>query len=232
MSIIKDNLDNVVLNIKRICKNINKEYEDVTLIAVTKTIDTPRIKEVIDLGVKNIGENKVQEILDKYEELKDISNIHLIGHLQSNKVKYIIDKVKLIHSVDSISLMQEINKRAIQSEIIAKVLIQVNVAGEDTKFGIGADEVEDFLSKAESFKNIEIRGLMTMAPYYENPENARPVFRALKEIFDNISLVSYRNTKAEYLSMGMTNDYHIALEEGANMIRIGTGLFGDRVYNR
>lgn len=232
LSSIKDNVNSILTNIKNICSNKGRDYNDITVIAVTKTIDLSRIKEVIDLGIKNIGENKVQEIMDKYDDIKDISNIHLIGHLQSNKVKYIIDKVKLIHSVDSLSLMKEINKRAIKAGIIANVLIQVNVAEEASKFGIKIDEVDDFLSNASQFDNIIIKGLMTIAPYAENPEDVRPVFRTLKEKYDRISIENYQNIKMEYLSMGMTNDYHIALEEGSNMLRIGTGIFGNRVYNR
>lgn len=218
--------------VKEICENKKQDYNNVTVIAVTKTIDTARIKEAIDFGITDIGENKVQEIMDKYEDLKDISSIHLIGHLQSNKVKYIIDKVKLIHSVDSLSLMKEINKRANKAGIIANILIQVNVADEDSKFGIKLEEVEDFMINVSQFDNIRINGLMTIAPFAENPEDVRLVFRALKEKYDELANKEYKNVELKYLSMGMTNDYHVALEEGSNMIRIGTGVFGKRVYNR
>ncbi len=230
MGTISDNIGNIMANIKNICNNKGKDYNDITVIGVTKTIELERIKEAIDLGIKDIGENKVQEIMDKYENIKDIASIHLIGHLQSNKVKYIIDKVKLIHSVDSLSLMKEINKRAIKAEIIANVLIQVNVAEEDSKFGIRMEEVENFLIGASQYSNIKIKGLMTIAPFTENPEDVRFVFRALKEKFDKLSNEEYKNVEMQYLSMGMTNDYYIALEEGSNMVRIGTGIFGKRVY--
>ena len=218
--------------VKEICENKKQDYNNVTVIAVTKTIDTKRIKEAIDSGITDIGENKVQEIMDKYEDLKDISNIHLIGHLQSNKVKYIIDKVKLIHSVDSLSLMKEIDKRANKAGIIANILIQVNVADEDSKFGIKMEEVEGFMINASQFNNIRIKGLMTVAPFAENPEDVRPVFRALKEKYDKLANEEYKNVEMKYISMGMTNDYRVALEEGSNMIRVGTGIFGKRVYNR
>lgn len=232
MGIISDNVDNIMNQVKELCESKKQDYNNVTVIAVTKTIDTARIKEAIDSGITDIGENKVQEIMDKYEDLKDISNIHLIGHLQSNKVKYIIDKVKLIHSVDSLSLMKEINKRANKAGIDVNVLIQVNVADEDSKFGIKMEEVEDLVINASQFDNIRIKGLMTIAPFAENPEDVRLVFRALKEKYDELANKEYKNVEMKYLSMGMTNDYHVALEEGSNMIRVGTGIFGKRVYNR
>lgn len=169
MGIISDNINNVMTQVKEICEKKGQDYNNVTVIAVTKTIDTARIKEAIDSGITDIGENKVQEIMDKYEDVKDIANIHLIGHLQSNKIKYIIDRVKLIHSVDSLSLMKEIDKRAAKADVIANILIQVNVAEEESKFGIKMDEVEDFMIIASQYNNIRIKGLMTIAPYAENP---------------------------------------------------------------
>lgn len=232
MGIISDNINNVMTQVKQICEKKGQDYNNVTVIAVTKTIDTARIKEAIDSGITDIGENKVQEIMDKYEDVKDIANIHLIGHLQSNKIKYIIDRVKLIHSVDSLSLMKEIDKRAAKADVIANILIQVNVAEEESKFGIKMDEVEDFMIIASQYNNIRIKGLMTIAPYAENPEDVRLIFRALKEKYDKLTSEKYKNVEMKYLSMGMTNDYHVALEEGSNMVRIGTGIFGKRIYNR
>lgn len=232
MGIISDNINNVMTQVKEICEKKGQDYNNVTVIAVTKTIDTARIKEAIDSGITDIGENKVQEIMDKYEDVKDIANIHLIGHLQSNKIKYIIDRVKLIHSVDSLSLMKEIDKRAAKADVIANILIQVNVAEEESKFGIKMDEVEDFMIIASQYNNIRIKGLMTIAPYAENPEDVRLIFRALKEKYDKLTSEKYKNVEMKYLSMGMTNDYHVALEEGSNMVRIGTGIFGKRIYNR
>ncbi|MFA7572360.1 MAG: YggS family pyridoxal phosphate-dependent enzyme [Lutispora sp.] len=231
MQLISKNIDLIKNEIKKICDDKGGYYEKITLIAVTKTIDLFRIKEAIASGINDIGENKVQEIMDKYEEIKNLSNFHLIGHLQSNKVKYIIDKVKLIHSVDSFSLMEEINKRAKKSEVIANILIQVNVACEDTKFGIAVEELEKYIDHASKLDSIRVQGLMTIAPYYEDQEKVRPIFKILKRKFDELSDLDYRNIEMKFLSMGMTNDYKVALEEGSNMIRIGTGIFGNRVYN-
>jgi len=231
LSSISENIQTIRKEIEDICRQKNMDPKDITLIAVTKTIDVARIKDAIDAGIGHVGENKVQEILDKYDAIKDIANIHLIGHLQSNKVKYIIDKVKLIHSVDSMKLMDEIDKRAKKSGVIADILIQVNVAHEDTKFGIDIGEVDNYVEYASKLENIKVKGLMTIAPFLEDVEKTRPIFRALKEKFDELSSKEYSNVEMKYLSMGMTNDYKIALEEGSNMIRVGTGIFGKRVYN-
>jgi len=232
LSSIRENIEVVRNDIKDICRKQGRDPDKVTLIAVTKTIDEERIREAICSGITDIGENKVQEIMDKYEALKDVSNIHLIGHLQSNKVKYIIDKVKLIHSVDSMKLMDEINRRAIKAGVIANILIQVNVACEDTKFGIEMETVDSHIEYASKLENIRVQGLMTIAPNYEYVEQTRPIFRALRKKFDELSNNQYSNVEMKYLSMGMTNDYKIALEEGSNMIRVGTGIFGKRVYNK
>lgn len=231
MSSISDNIEAIRNDIKDVCLKQGRDPDDVTLIAVTKTVNVERIKEAINSGICDIGENKVQEIMDKYEDLKGITNIHLIGHLQSNKVKYIIDKVKLIHSVDSMKLMDEISGRAKKAGVIANILIQVNVACEDTKFGIEMETVNSHIEYASKLENIRVQGLMTIAPYFENVEEARPIFRALRKKFDELSNNQYPNVEMKYLSMGMTNDYKIALEEGSNMIRVGTGIFGKRVYN-
>jgi len=231
LSSISENIQTIRKEIEDICRQKNMDPKDITLIAVTKTIDVARIKDAIDAGIGHVGENKVQEILDKHDAIKDIANIHLIGHLQSNKVKYIIDKVKLIHSVDSMKLMDEIDKRAKKSGVIADILIQVNVAHEDTKFGIDIAEVDNYVEYASKLENIKVKGLMTIAPFLEDVEKTRPIFRALKEKFDELSSKEYSNVEMKYLSMGMTNDYKIALEEGSNMIRVGTGIFGKRVYN-
>lgn len=201
-----------------------------TLIAVTKTIDISRINEVISLGIKDIGENKVQEIESKYNDIEKEVNWHMIGHLQSNKVKHIIDKVQLVHSLDRISLAEEIQKRASNKGIIIEVLIQVNIAEEESKFGLKYEQVIPFIEKVKEYENIRIMGLMTVAPYVENSEEVRFVFRQLKELFDEVETKNYKNVVMKYLSMGMTNDYEVALEEGSNMIRLGTGIFGKRIY--
>lgn len=200
----------------------------VEIIAVTKTVDVERIKEAIDLGLKNIGENRVQELVKKYDIIGNRANFHMIGHLQTNKVKYIIDKVSLIHSLDRLSLAEEIQKRASKLGIIVNALIQVNVAEEDSKFGLKVEEVIPFIKEIEEFNNIRIKGLMTVAPYEEDPEDVRWVFRDLRRLSEDIAKLNLKNVEMKILSMGMTNDYKVAIEEGANMIRIGTGLFGKR----
>ena len=232
MGIVKENLKDVKEKVKETCIKKGIDYKNVTIVAVTKTVDTDIIKEAIDAGVTDIGENKVQEIQRKYEDIKGLANVHMIGHLQSNKVRHIIDKAKLIHSVDRISLMKEISKRAKAADIVSNILIQVNVSGEETKYGISIKEVEEFIKSSAKYDNIKIKGLMTIAPFTEDPEETRCVFRALKEKYDELSKKVFKNASMEYLSMGMTNDYAIALEEGSNMLRVGTAIFGKRVYSR
>ena len=228
---IRDNLKVIEENINEALIKSGREGDTVEIIAVTKTVDIDRIKEAIDLGLNNIGENRVQELIKKYDILGKGPDYHMIGHLQSNKVKYIIDKVKLIHSLDRISLAKELNKRAKSLNIHANALIQVNVAEEETKFGLKVEEVIPFIENiVAKFENIRIKGLMTIAPFAENPEDVRWVFRSLRQLRDKIANEKYPNVDMDILSMGMTNDYKIAIEEGANMIRIGTGLFGKRNY--
>lgn len=209
-------------------KSINK---DASLIAVTKTIDNDKVNEAIALGVTDIGENRVQEIEKKYDEIKGDVNWHMIGHLQSNKVKYIIDKVCLIHSLDRKSLAKEIQKRAKQNDMVAEVLVQVNVSEEETKFGLKVDQVMSFMENMKNYPNIKVKGLMTMAPHEEDTEKTRPVFKKLRELSEEIESKNFENVEMKHLSMGMTNDYEIALEEGATLVRVGTGIFGDRVYD-
>lgn len=208
----------------------NLSFDDITMVAVTKTVDIDKINEAIALGITDIGENKVQEIQRKYEQIGKKVKWHMIGHLQSNKVKYIIDKVEMIHSLDRMSLAKEVQKRAGEHDILVNVLVQVNIAEEDSKFGLKKEDVIPFIKSIEKFNRIKIKGLMTIAPYVENPEEVRFVFKDLKKIFEEIKGMNLINTDMKYLSMGMTNDYEVALEEGANIIRIGTGIFGKRVY--
>lgn len=231
MQEIRDNIKAVSQDIRDICIREGKDPDNVTIIAVTKTVDTDRINYSIECGIQNIGENKVQEIMAKYENIKKNVNWHLIGHLQTNKVKYIIDKVALIHSVDSISLAEEVSKRAFNAGLVKDILVQVNVAREDTKFGIDYEEIDGFVEQLSKMGGIRVKGLMTIAPYYEDKELVRPVFRLLKEKFDMLAKGDIPNIEMKYLSMGMTNDYKLAIEEGSNMVRIGTGIFGARNYN-
>ncbi|HHZ02834.1 MAG TPA: YggS family pyridoxal phosphate-dependent enzyme [Tissierellia bacterium] len=228
---IKENVDIILKRIEESAKKSGRDFRDITVIAVSKTVDAQRAKEAVESGIINLGENRVQELVKKYEELKD-TNVkwHMIGHLQRNKVKYIIDKVEMIHSVESLSLAEEINKRAAQKNLLCKVLIELNIGGEESKFGISEDSIYEFLKSMEDFENIKVMGLMTVAPFSENPEDVRWVFRKMKNIFDEISGMNYKNTQMKYLSMGMTNDFEIAIEEGANIIRIGTAIFGAREY--
>jgi len=228
---IKNNIIAISRDISDICIKKGKAPDSITIIAVTKTVEPDRMNYAIKCGIRNIGENKVQEIMAKYEKIEENVNWHLIGHLQTNKVKYIIDKVALIHSVDSIGLAEEISKRAEKAGLVKDVLVQVNVAQEETKFGIEYDDTDSFVERLSGFSGIRVKGLMTIAPYYDDAELARPVFRQLKEKFDMLAAAGIPNVNMKYLSMGMTNDYKVAIEEGSNMVRIGTGIFGARNYD-
>lgn len=232
MEIIERNISNVLENIKKTCAEIDKSPEGITLIAVTKTIEPKRMDVALKTGINNIGENKVQEIMEKYDKINYDPKWHLIGHLQRNKVKYIIDKVDLIHSLDSLRLAKEIDKRAKKVNRIMNVLIQVNISNDEAKFGIAHDEINEFIREVSKLKNIKIEGLMTIVPYVDDTEKVRPYFRKMKGIFDDLKICSYDNISMKYLSMGMTNDYIVAIEEGANMVRVGTGIFGERDYSK
>ena len=229
---LKDNFDKVNANIQAACDRAGRNREDVTLIAVSKTKPIQMLQEAYDFGVRVFGENKVQEIVDKYEALpKDIS-WHMIGHLQRNKVKYIIDKVDMIHSVDSLRLAETIEKEAAKKDIIIKILIEVNVAKEESKFGVMPEKVEELVSQVSQLPHIRICGLMTIAPFVENPEENRIYFNRLRNIAVDIERKKLDNVIMSILSMGMTNDYEVAIEEGSTMVRVGTGLFGARNYNQ
>jgi len=232
MNIIENNINFIKNNIKRACEKTNRNPEEIKLIAVTKTIDAERINIALKTDIESIGENKVQEILEKYDKIEYDCEWHLIGHLQTNKVKYIIDKVDLIHSLDSLRLAKEINKRAKRINRNMDVLVQLNIAEEDTKFGLAHNELDDFIKEVAKLENIKVQGLMTIVPYVLDPEEVRPYFRQMKEIFDSLKNSPFENIKMNYLSMGMTNDYMVAIEEGSNMVRIGTGIFGDRDYSK
>ena len=229
---IKENIDIILERTKQAALRAGKNPEDITVIAVSKTVDAEKAKEAVENGLINLGENRVQELVSKFEQLSDINiKWHLIGHLQKNKVKYIIDKAELIHSVENLELANEINKRALQHNKTANVLIELNIGEEESKFGISEDTVYEFVKSMEQFDNIRVLGLMTVAPFSENPEDVRWVFKKMKEIFLKISEMKLKNADMKYLSMGMTNDFEIAIEEGANIIRIGTAIFGARKYN-
>jgi len=229
METIKNNLEKINEKIKKAALKANRNPEDIKLVAVTKTATIEQIKEAISAGIKIIGENKVQEAKEKYQVLSaDIANIewHLVGHLQTNKVKYAIEIFDLIHSVDSIKLAREIDKRSLQFGMVTNILVEVNVSGEETKYGIKPEEVEPFLKEISEFSGIKVRGLMTIAPIAEDKEEVRPYFRKLRELSEKIENKNIKNVKMDYLSMGMTDDFEVAIEEGANMVRIGRGIFG------
>lgn len=227
---LKENLKEVQENILKACEKSGRNPEDVTLIAVSKTKPVPMLQEIYDENIRDFGENKVQELVEKYDELPQDIKWHMIGHLQRNKVKYIINKTELIHSVDSLRLVETINQEALRKDVIANILIEVNVAEEESKFGLNINNVIPFIEKIALFPNIHIKGLMTIAPYVKNPEENRPVFRRLHKLSVDIDAKNIDNVNMSILSMGMTNDYEVAIEEGATMIRVGTGIFGERNY--
>lgn len=228
---LKEQLEQVNQNIQKACDKSKRDRNEVTLIAVSKTKPIEVLQEAYDLGVRIFGENKVQELADKYAVLPKDIEWHMIGHLQTNKVKYIIDKVAMIHSVDSIKLAETIEKEAAKKDCIANILVEVNVAEEDSKFGLKVDEVLPFIEKISAFPHIRVKGLMTIAPFVENAEENRDIFAKLHKLSVDIDAKNIDNTSMSVLSMGMTNDYEVAVEEGATMVRVGTGIFGARNYN-
>ena len=228
---ISNNLDKVRSLIQDSCDKCNRT-NDITLVAVSKTRTPEEINPAIDCGITDIGENKVQEILDKYDKVKPV-HWHMIGHLQTNKVRYIIDKVDLIHSVDSLKLAKEIDKRAKEHGIIMDILVQINPADEESKFGVSLDCVKDLvLSILSSCDNICIKGLMSVAPYSDNPDSLLPLFEGVRAKYDELSLISNPKLDFKYLSMGMSGDYPVAIKAGSNMVRIGTAIFGERDYSK
>jgi len=230
---IKEKLKVVEDNIKKACDRAKRDVNDVTLIAVSKTKPVEMIYEAMDYGTIDFGENKVQELVSKYETINDSSiKWHLIGHLQRNKVKYIIDKVHLIHSVDSYRLAEQISKEALKKGLVCDILLEVNVAKEESKFGISVEECLDLVKKIALLEGVRIKGLMTVAPYVVDPEDNRVIFRELKKLSVDIKSKNIDNVSMEVLSMGMTNDYEVAIEEGATLVRVGSGIFGERQYSR
>ena len=229
MSKIADNIKMIEEEKAAAAIRSGRRPEDVLLCAVTKNHTPEEMNEAIDAGVTDIGENRVQEILEKYENVKKV-NWHMIGHLQTNKVKYIIDKVDMIHSVESLRLAEEINKRAAAKNLVMDVLVEVNMADEESKFGVKPEEVEAFLHDLSQLPNIRVRGLMTVAPFVENPEENRVYFRKMRELLVDMNGKKIDNINMDTLSMGMTGDYEVAIEEGATIVRVGTGIFGERFY--
>lgn len=228
---LKENYNEVNENIKKSCSRCKRNENEVTLIAVSKTKPVSMLKEIYDAGSRDFGENKVQEILEKYDHFPKDLRWHMIGHLQTNKVKYIADKVYMIHSVESEKLAKEISKQAVKAGRIIPILIEVNVALEETKFGITVNECESFIENIHKLPGIAIKGLMTIAPFVENPEDNRKYFKILKQLSVDIMKKNIDNVSMEILSMGMSGDYQIAIEEGATYVRVGTAIFGERNYS-
>ena len=227
---VSENLEQVKANIEAACKRVGRDPKDVRLVAVSKTKPISLIEEAIEAGQDTFGENKVQEMCDKMEVLPDNIKWHMIGHLQRNKVKYIVDKVAMIHSVDSLRLAETIEKEAAKKAVIVPILIEVNVAQEESKFGLKPEEVLPFIEQISDFSHIRIKGLMTIAPYVDNAEENREIFRELKKLSVDIAAKNINNVTMSVLSMGMTGDYMVAVQEGATMVRVGTGIFGARNY--
>ena len=233
MENIRENIESIRKRIADAAKRAGRDADEIKLIAVTKTVDVDKVEEAIAAGALDAGENKPQELARKYEVLGDKIRWHQIGSLQTNKVKYIIDKVCMIHSLDREGLAEEIDKRASKIGRVIDCLVQVNISGEESKHGMSREEVEPFVRLiAEKYPNIKIKGLMTMAPFDAEKDEIRKVFRDLKELSDEINNMNIGNVEMRELSMGMTNDFEIAVEEGATMVRVGTAIFGKRNYNK
>lgn len=227
---IAENLKTVRTKIETSCKVSGRSPREVTLIAVSKTKPVEMLKEAYEQGCRHFGENKVQELVEKYDAMPKDIKWHMIGHLQRNKVKYIVDKVYMIHSVDSLKLAEEISKEALKKNVTVSVLIEVNVAGEETKFGVSPSGAEELIREIAVLPGVSVKGLMTIAPYVDNPEDNRQYFVALKQLSVDISRKNIDNVTMNVLSMGMTGDYAVAVEEGASFVRVGTGIFGERQY--
>ena len=225
---IRDNVKAVLQRVEASALKSGRRAEDIKVIAVTKTVDESRILKAVESGLYDLGENRVQELSDKYEKIGKSCRWHLIGHLQTNKVKYIVDRVDMIHSLDRMELAEEIQKRAEKAGRVMEVLVQVNIAEEESKFGMEMDKVPDFLKNVSKFPNIRVKGLMTIAPLAQNPEEIRWVFTELRKLHIDITRENIDNINMDYLSMGMSNDFEAAIEEGSNMVRIGTAIFGKR----
>ena len=229
---ISENIKSIREKIDNAAQKAGRDPKDVLLLAVSKTVDVPRIKAAVAEGLDELGENHVQEIMEKYEPMGPDVKWHMIGHLQTNKVKYIIDKVKLIHSVESLKLAEEINKQAKKHGLVMDILVEINMAKEESKYGIMPEDAGACRESRSSLENIRVRGLMTVAPNVENGEENRVYFRNMKKLLVDINAKNINNINMDVLSMGMTGDYITAVEEGATIVRVGTGIFGKRNYNK
>lgn len=226
---VSENIESIRERIRNACIRSGRA-DNVKLVAVTKTVDTEMIREAISCGIKVIGENKVQEIEKKFPEIGSEVEWHMIGHLQTNKIKYIVDKVTMIQSVDSLKLAQEINRQFGKHRRIIDVLVEINIGKEPSKHGIEPECAAELVESIGKLENLRVRGLMTVAPALEKSESVRPYFKKMKQIFDDLKLKQMENISMDFLSMGMTGDFETAVEEGANMVRVGSGIFGPRKY--
>lgn len=228
MNTIRDHLNEVRENIQKACEKAGRSPQEVTLIAVSKTKPLFMLEEAYEAGARDFGENKVQEILEKHPKMPEDARFHMIGHLQRNKVKQVLPHAVLIHSVDSYRLAEQISQEAGKLGITAKILLEVNVAKEESKFGMMPEDVEEMAGQIAALPHLQIEGLMTIAPFVDDPEKNRPVFRKLYQLSVDIKKRNIDNVNMGVLSMGMTGDYQVAVEEGSTMIRVGTGIFGAR----
>lgn len=228
---LRENLKEVEEKIEAACKRAGRDCSEVTLIAVSKTKPVEDLQEIYAAGARAFGENKVQELCAKMEVMPEDIEWHMIGHLQRNKVKYIVGKVSLIHSVDSFRLAEEINIQAKKKGIVVPILIEVNIADEESKFGVSRADAIELVKQVSTLDAIRIKGLMAVAPYVVDSEENRPFFRKIKDLSVDIMLEKIDNVCMDILSMGMTGDYEVAIEEGATMVRVGTGIFGERIYH-
>jgi pyridoxal phosphate enzyme (YggS family) len=227
---LKENLAIVEKNICDACKKAGRKREEVTLIAVSKTKPVEMLSEVYAQGIRDFGENKVQEMCDKMEVLPEDIRWHMIGHLQTNKVKYIVGRTALIHSIDSYHLAEEIQRQAVKKSVIVPILVEVNIAQEESKFGIARQETAELVKSIAKLDHLRVMGLMTIAPYVVDAEENRPYFREIWQLSVDIKNQNIDNVSMDILSMGMTGDYMVAIEEGATIVRVGTGIFGERTY--
>ncbi len=226
---MKQKLEQIRQRIRQATESCNRDADSVRLVAVSKTIAAEIVKDAIDAGVTILGENYVQEARDKFKALVQYPvSWHFIGHLQSNKAKYAVRLFDLIHSVDSLKLARELDKQAGKVDKIQQILLQVNISAEDTKSGISTDEAPRLIAEISQLKNLAVKGLMTMPPYFYQPEKVQPFFAALRELRDQIKGQSLPNVSLDELSMGMTGDFEVAIKEGATLVRIGTAIFGER----
>ena len=228
MESVEENIKHIWFRIEKAAEKIGKNNEDMKLVAVTKTVETEKIKEAINCGIQIIGENRVQEAESKFDQITEKVEKHLVGHLQTNKAKKAVELFDFIQSVDSQRIAQEISRRASQMGKVMKVLVEINTSGEETKFGIDPLQAISLIKSTSNLEGIKIRGLMTIGLFSDNPEDTRPCFKKLKAIFDQMKSENIPNVEMKYLSMGMTSDFEVAIQEGSNMVRIGTGIFGPR----